>query len=207
MQWLPATFPDWWPIFRVTEAMVELASTGSTTPLAKAADVQRTLRSINQDLQRLGIADQVPRGAGPASVTEFEHWALTFLEEQSGRREAMPAAREVTYIVHHLSFGGWMATVSQRGRQPIRLELGDHIQMEEKNGSLELALAMFHDVLTRAGSNFNAQELPDAVVRLIGGEFAVELLRPMRPGQEATFTAEYMRRWYQNRHQRFVSAG
>jgi len=219
MQWLPASFPDWWPIFRVTEALLELARTGSTTPLSRAADVQETLGRINHDLQRLGIADQVPRGVGPASVTEFEHWALTFLEDQSGRGEAMPAAREVTYTVHHLSFGGWMATVSQRGRQPMRLEVGDHSQpagpaadpgssqMEDRTGSLELALAIFHDVLARAGLNANDQNSADAVVRLIGGEFAVELLRPMRPGQEATFTAEFMRRWYENRRQRFVSTG
>jgi len=219
MQWLPASFPDWWPIFRVTEALLELARTGSTTPLSRAADVQETLGRINHDLQRLGIADQVPRGVGPASVTEFEHWALTFLEDQSGRGEAMPAAREVTYTVHHLSFGGWMATVSQRGRQPMRLEVGDQSQpagpaadpgssqMEDRTGSLELALTIFHDVLARAGLNANDQNSADAVVRLIGGEFAVELLRPMRPGQEATFTAEFMRRWYENRRQRFVSTG
>ena len=89
----------------------------------------------------------------------------------------------------------------------MRLEFGDHSQMEDKTDSLELALAMFHDVLTRAGSNVNGQNAPDSVVRLIGGEFAVELLRPMRPGQEATFTAEFMRRWYENRRQRFVSTG
>jgi len=218
MQSLPATFPDWWPIFRVTEAIVELARTASTTPLATTADVERTLRSINQDLQRLGIADQVPRGGGPASVTEFEHWALTFLEDQSGRGETMPAAREVTYTVHHQSFGGWMATVSQRGRQPIRLEVADHSpptrpaaspgsnQMEEER-SIELAVAMFHDVLARAGSNVNGQSFADAVVRLIGGEFAAELLNPMRPGREATFTAEFIRRWYENRRERFVSTG
>jgi hypothetical protein len=236
MQWLPATFPDWWPIFRVTEAIVELAHERSTTPLSRAADVQKTLGRINQDLQRLGIADQVPRGAGPASVTEFEHWALTFLQDQSGRGEAMPAARDVTYTVHHLSFGGWMATVSQRGRQPRRLEVGDHApkvqrqdwaafqehlaqaqparpaadprsdQMEGER-PLELAMAIFHDVLARAGSKVKDQNAADAVVRLIGGEFAIELLRPMRPGQEATFTAEFMRRWYENRRQRFVSTG
>ena len=45
----------------------------------------------------------------------------------------------------------------------------------------------------------------DAVAQLISGEFAAELLSPMRPGQEATFTAEYVRRWYENRRQRFAS--
>jgi hypothetical protein len=79
--------------------------------------------------------------------------------------------------------------------------------MEEKTGSLELALAMIHDALTRAGSNVNGQNVADAVLKLVGGEFAIELLHPMRPGQEATFTAEFMRRWYENRRQRFISTG
>jgi hypothetical protein len=29
----------------------------------------------------------------------------------------------------------------------------------------------------------------------------------MRPGQEATFSAEYVRRWYENRRQRIASTG
>jgi hypothetical protein len=33
----------------------------------------------------------------------------------------------------------------------------------------------------------------------------VELLRPMRPGQEATFSAEFVSRWLENRRQRFAS--
>lgn len=219
LQWLPATYPDWWPIFRVTEAIVELARTGSTTPLSRAAAVQKTLGRINQDLLRLGIADQVPRASGPGSVTEFEHWALTFLQDQCGRGEAIPASSDVSYMVHHLSFGGWMATVSQRGRQPIRLEVDDgsqttrpalnpgSSQLEENTGSFELAEAMFSDVLARAGFNVNDPQSGDPLVKLISREFAAELLRPMGPDQEATFSAEFLRRWYENRRQRFASTG
>jgi hypothetical protein len=217
MQWLPAAFPDWAPIFRVTEAISEFARTSSGTPLSRGADVQNTLRRIDPDLRRLGIADQVPRGTGPASVTEFEHWALTFLADHCGRGEGIPTAREVTYTVHHLSFGGWMGTVSQRGREPMRLEPDEVAQpatkegapssgqIDERIGARELAHAIFRDVLARSHVVMNKATPTDAVARLISGEFAVELLRPMRPGQEATFSTEFVRRWFENRRQRFAS--
>jgi len=38
---------------------------------------------------------------------------------------------------------------------------------------------------------------------VISRDFSEELLRPMRPGQEATFTATFVRRWFENRRQRF----
>ena len=217
LQWLPAVFPDWSPIFRVVEAMADFARTRSNTPLSRLAEVQKTLQRIDQDVHRLGIADQVPRAGGPASVTEFEHWALTFLADQCGRGETIPASRQVTYTIHHLSFGGWMATVSQRGRQPQRIESTEDTQParetvgarpaegDDMTNSSALAHAILLDVLARAGVPINRTQAGDAVARLISGEFAVELLRPMRPGQEATFTAEFVRRWYENRLQKFAS--
>ena len=217
MQWLPAVFPDWSPIFRVTEAIVELGRKRSTTPLSRVRDVQTTQQRIDHDLQRLGIADQVPLATGPASVTEFEHWALTFLADQCGSGEASPAAREMSYTVHHLSFDGWIATVRQRGHEPLPLERDadrghapkvaepGSSQADERTGARELAHAMFRDVLARAHTQMNNTQSTEAVVRLISGEFAAELLGPMRPGQEATFTVEFIRRWYENRRQRFAS--
>ena len=213
LQWIPSVFPDWAPIFRVIEAIAEFGRTRSTSPLSRLAEVQKTRLAIDRDLQRLGIADQVPPATGPASVTEFEHWALTFLADQCGRGEAIAAASEVTFTVHHLSFGGWMATINQRGREPVQLEPDETAQPgrqvegqgsgqgDAKTTARELAHAMFRDVLARARIQTN----DDAVTRLISGEFAAELLRPMRPGQEATFTAEFVRRWYENRRQRFAS--
>jgi len=100
LQWLPAVFPDWWPIFKVTEAIAEFAHSRSVTPSTRAARAQRVLEHIEPDLRRLGISDQVPHSMGPASYSEFEHWAITFLADQSGRGEMAPAAREVTYTVH-----------------------------------------------------------------------------------------------------------
>ena len=219
LQWLPAVFPDWSPIFRVTEALVELGRTRSTTPLARVADVQRTQQTIDHDLRRLGIAERVPIATGPASVTEFEHWALTFLTDQSGRGVTAPATHDVTYTVHHLSFGRWTASISRRGHEPMRLEPDENAetdgddaengagQGDEKRSARELAHALFRDVLARARSQMNDAQTTEALTRLISVEFAAELLRPMRPSQEATFTADYLRRWHENRMQRFASTG
>jgi hypothetical protein len=217
LQSLPAVFPDWSPIFRITKALTEFGHIRSTTPLARAAEVQRTILSIDHDLQRLGITDRAPRPGGPASVTEFEHWALAFLADQCGRGEAGTSANDVTYTFHHLSFGSWMATVGHGGREPLRLEADEISQHghedagsdhpDESTGAPELANAMFRDVLTRARPKIHDAQPNDPVTRLISGEFAAQLLRPMRSGQEATFSAEYVRRWYENRRQGFASTG
>ncbi|MEA2655442.1 MAG: hypothetical protein QOI23_807 [Chloroflexota bacterium] len=214
LQWLPAVFPDWWPIFKVTEAIVELAHSRSTSSNARVAMAHKVLDRIDPDLRRLGIVEQVPRPTGPASYTEFEHWATTFLADQAGRGEMTPAAREVTYMIHHLSFGGWMATVSQRGRQPRQLDpdAGDEAAPEvtpfdERTGAARLAQAMFGDALARARPGVREAHAGEDVTRVISGEFAEELLRSMRPGQEASFTAEFVRRWYENRRHRFGATG
>jgi hypothetical protein len=208
LQWLPAVFPDWAPIFRIVEAIARFGHSGSTTPLARAADAQRTIQSIDHDLQRLGIADQVPSAGGPASVTEFEHWALAFLAGQCGRGEAGISTHEVSYTFHHMSFGSWMATVGQGGREPLRLEPDEILQHDSEDagtGASQLANAMFRDVFARARPKIDDAQPNDPVTRLISAEFAAELLRPTRPGQEATFSAEYVRRWHENRRQRFAS--
>jgi hypothetical protein len=58
--------------------------------------------------------------------------------------------------------------------------------------------------LARARTAIGDEAAPAAdVTRVISGEFAEELLRSMRPGQEASFTAEFVRRWFENRRHRF----
>lgn len=210
LQWLPAAFPDWWPIFKVTEAIAELAHAPSSSANARAVEAQKALDRIGPDLKRLGIAELVPRPTGPATYTEFEHWAITFLADQAGRGEITPAAREVNYTIHHLSFGGWMGTVSQRERQPRQLDAeaaGEETEsglapFDERSGAARLAAAMFTDALARARPALREAPPTEDVARLISGEFAEELLTSMRPGQEASFTAEFVRRWFENRRHR-----
>ncbi|HEY2597608.1 MAG TPA: winged helix-turn-helix domain-containing protein [Candidatus Dormibacteraeota bacterium] len=214
LQWLPAAFPDWWPIFKVTQAIAELAH-ARLSASARVVEAQNVLDRIEPDLRRLAIAEQVPWPTGPASYTEFEHWAITFLADHAGRGEMIPAARDVTYTIHHLSFGGWMGTVSQRGRLPK--QLGHDSRSEETTaeltpfddtaGAAQLAEAMFRDALGRARAAVREAPPGENVTRLISGEFAEELLRSMRPGQEASFTVEFVRRWFENRRHRFGATG
>lgn len=72
-------------------------------------------------------------------------------------------------------------------------------QLDERSGADALAHAMFTDALQQP-----AQTSADrALIQVISREFAQELIRPMRSGQEATFSAEFLRRWFENRHQKF----
>jgi hypothetical protein len=75
--------------------------------------------------------------------------------------------------------------------------------LDEKAGPARLAQAMFHDALDRARPPITGAPVTEDVTRVISGDFAEELLRSMRPGQEASFTAQFIRRWYENRRHRF----
>jgi hypothetical protein len=200
--WLPSVFPDWSPIFRIIEAIADYAHSATGAPAARTAAILKLLERIDHDLHRLGIADRLPRAVGPASVAEFEHWALDFLVEQTGQSRPASAAREVSYVIHHLSFGGWLGTVNVAGRQPRPFD-SEQDHLEEATGAQELVHTMFMEVLGKAHRRSTPAAPDEALIQVISREFAEELVRPMRPGQEATFTAEFVRRWYENRRQRF----
>ena len=202
LQWLPAVFPDWWPIFNVVEALAEYAHAMTGPSPARLAALQKLIKQIDPDLHRLGIAEQVPHPLTPASVAEFEHWALDFLAEQSGHVMPTGATREVSYVIHHLSFGGWVGTINVTGRQPRPFEPTDG-NLDEATGAAQLVYMMFTDVVGKGRHRRAPVARDDAVLEVISREFAEELVRPMRAGQEATFTAEFVRRWHQNRRQRF----
>src|SRR6202521_5750757 len=200
--WLPSVFPDWWPIFKVVEALADYVHSAAGPASARAAAVHSLLDRIDPDLHRLGNADHVPRATGSASIAEFEHWALAFLAEQTGHAQPATAAREVSYVIHHLSFGGWLGTINVAGREP-RPFGPEQGQLDETPAVAQLVHLIFMDVLGK-GQRRGAPAAPDdALIQVISREFAEELVRPMRVGQEATFTAEFLRRWYENRRQRF----
>lgn len=211
LQWLPSTFPDWWPIFKVTEAIATYALSAPAAASARAGGLRRLREQIDADLHRLGVADQVPAPIGAGSIAEFEHWALAFVAGQAGRGETGHAAPEITYTVRHLSFGGWIGAVNHEGRQARKLAPArqngsrgkSHAidNLDEKTGAAQLAHAMFRDVTPDAGRA--ATGVHAELVGVISRDFADELLLPMRAGQEATFTSEFLRRWYHNRKQRF----
>lgn len=201
--WLPSLFPDWWPIFSIVEALFDYAhaAPGPGYP-HRLASLQKLLKQIDPDLHRLGISEHVPRPLTPASVAEFEHWALDFLAEQSGHAQA-GTTREVSYVIHHLSFGGWVGTVHVTGGQPQPFESAEG-NLDDADGAAQLAYVMFKDVVGKGHPRRgDPATLDDALIEVISREFAEELVRPMRAGQEATFTAEFVCRWHENRHQRF----
>jgi hypothetical protein len=201
LQWLPSVFPDWWPIFSVVEALTSYVH-ASVPAASRPAALQKLLQQIDHDLHRLGIAEQVPRAVVPASVAEFEHWAMDFMAEQAGHVQATGAAREVSYVIHHLSFGGWLGTINVAGRRPRPVD-PEHEHLEEATGAIELAHLMFKDVMGKHHRRGEPPAPDDALLHVISREFGEELVRPMRAGQEATFTAEFVRRWHENRRQRF----
>ncbi len=198
LQWLPSVFPDWWAIFRICGALLEYAHTASGPPAGRIAAARGVLSRIDGDIARLGINEGVPRGVDPASISGFEHWAVDFLEGQiEGREGTQP--RAASYRVRRLTSGAWEATVSVTNGEPRPLTPGTDGGLDLRTSATRLAYAMFADALRRNA----ASTADETMVRLVSREFAEELVRPMRAGQEATFTAEFLRRWYGNRRQRF----
>lgn len=202
LQWLPAVYPDWRPIFLVVEMLLDYARSAPLVPPARLAALQKLRPGIDRELHRLGIAELVPRAVVPASVAEFEHWALDFLTEQSGHAQAAGATRDVSYVIHHLSYGGWLGTINVAGRQPRQLD-AEHGHLEEAAGAAELVYLMFKDVVGKRHRRGGLVPADEASLQVISREFAEELVRPMHAGQEATFTAEFVRRWHENRRRRF----
>ena len=63
------------------------------------------------------------------------------------------------------------------------------------------------DLERSQGSLVRSQSVSDSMRPALSREFASELLQPMRKGQSATFTQEFLRRWFANRRHRFTEAG
>ena len=206
LQWLPSVFPLWAPIFRITEAIADYAQSASGAPSNRMNVLHKLLQRIDEDLHRLGLADHVPQAVGPASVAEFDHWALNFLAEKTGTTEGPNPAREVNYVIHHLSFGGWIGTINVAGRQPRPLDSA-RAHLDEATGAAQLVHLMFVDAVGKNQRRGTPPAPDDAGIQVISNEFTQELVRPMRAGQEATFTAEFVRRWYENRRQKFGATG
>ncbi len=98
---------------------------------------------------------------------------------------------QISYRVERLPSGAWQAFASADG--------GEAASLHEPTSATQVARDVLADALGKAGE----QSPDEAAIEVVGREFAEELLRPMRPGQEATYTAEFLRRWYHNRRQRF----
>jgi hypothetical protein len=200
LQALPAGFPDWPPIFRITESLAAYARSAPPSSSVRITRLRALLETIDADVRRLGIVDVVPRVSGPASIPEVERWAVTFVADHAGMTQVSSAARDVTYKVEHLSHGRWIGTIHDRGREPRRL--GPTEELEEQSGPGTLAEAMFRDVLRRESQKLMGKVSADGGVPAISREFADQIVGVIERGQEATFTAEFLRRWFENRRRR-----
>jgi hypothetical protein len=200
LQSLPAGFPDWPPIFRITESLATYARSAPSSSSVRTSKMQTLLQTIDDDVRRLGIADAVPKVSGPASVAEVERWAVTFVADQAGMTQVSSAAREVAYKVQHLVPGGWIGTMHDRGREPRHL--GPSSELEEQSGAAAVSLAMFHDVLGRENQKLMGKASANGGVAAISRAFADQIVAVIERGQEVTFTAEFLRRWFENRRGR-----
>ena len=130
----------------------------------------------------------------------------------------------MVYTVHRLLLGGWIATVMQLGDQPRPLALSDspelrpdrrahrRLREDEVGAAADVIESMLTDMRTRdlqrsQGSLVPRQSVSDSLLPAMSREFASELLQPMHKGESATFTQEFLQRWFLNRRHRFTAAG
>jgi hypothetical protein len=220
---LPAAFPDWWAVFTVTEGIIRYARGAAEEPARRAAAAVRLLNDVHDELQHWPAGGRPPRIAGPSSLAAFDQWARDFVAAQANPSADAAHTRQVTYTVHRLVLGGWIATVKEEGDQPRPLALSDgpelrpdrrahrRLREDEAGAAADLIESMLTDMRTRdlersQGSLVRRPSL-DPQLPAMSRELASELLVPMEKGQSATFTQEFLQRWFANRRDRFTEAG
>ena len=221
---LPAGFPDWWAIFKVSEAVFRYARAASPDPNQRTAAAHEMAHEVRGELQRLPGASRPPAVAGPNAIDAFDHWARGFIAEQAGTVGSVDQVHSVVYTVHRLLVGGWIATVTEVGDHPRPLALSDgpelrpdrrahrRLREDEMGAAAHVIESMLTDMRTRdlersQGSLVRRQSVSDSLIPAMSREFATELLRPMLKGQSATFTQDFLQRWFVNRRDSLTQAG
>lgn len=221
---LPTAFPDWWAVFRVIEGIIKYARGAAEEPGPRAAAAVRLLNDLHDELQHWPAGGRPPRIAGPSSLAAFDQWARDFVAAQANPSGSRAHTREVTYTVHRLLLGGWIATVQEEGDQPRPLALSDgpelrpdrrahrRLREDEVGAAADLIESILTDMHTRdlqrsQGSLVRRQSVADSLLPAMTREFATELLQPMDKGQSAIYTQEFLQRWFANRRHRFIAAG
>jgi DNA-binding transcriptional ArsR family regulator len=222
---LPEAFPDWPAVFSVVTAILDYArSTAGKSNRARAEAAALTVEQATDHLSRIPHAARPPRVAGEQSVAAFERWAADFVADQAGANIRQATKREVTYTVHRLLLGGWMATVKEEGDEPRPLALSDDPELNEDRRSqrrlkpddlgaaAEVVESILYDLRTRElqrrqGSVVPRDAVSDSSLPAMSREFAAELLSTTHKGQAATFSEEFVERWSANRRQGMTEAG
>ena len=214
---VPVAFPDWIAVFTVIDGIREYAAHDAEDPARRVAAAKKLTDGLRTQLERLGVAAEVPEIVDDKSVAAFEEWAHSFVAEQTGAT-LQADVNEASYSVHRLAVGGWIATVTVAGGQPRSLALSDtpvlrperRKQRRSTRGSLgDAALVvemMLQDLMTRAvqrrlGSTVSGKAASELVLPAVSREFAAELLLPIHAGEATSFSERFLQRWLANRRQ------
>ncbi len=217
---VPSAFPNWSDIFRVIQVILNFSgSESSRQRLVRAADIRRTLHLLEPALARLDLPGNLPRATGVALNDDFEQWALALLREWAGSEVQGESKDDATYTVHRLATGDWVATMTEPGQPPRAIELpewadldreaprSDTVIADDSIGAPRLAHALLADANRRVRVQIGEYWSAAPHDQLISRAFAEERLRPMRPGQAATFSSEFLRQWFADRKKRLKSSG
>jgi len=221
---LPTAFPDWWAVFRVIEGILRYTRVSDRPPAGRVASAARLLHALRNELHRLPELSQPPRVTDAGAIEAFEDWAREFLAGHGAAGVSAGYAREVSYTVHRLLLGGWMATVREAGEQPRPLALSDapelrpdrsarrRLKDDEVGAAADVIESVLLDMRTRdlrrsQGSLVPKESVSDSLIPEMSRDFATELLHPIQKGQSATFTEEFLQRWFANRRDRVTATG
>ncbi len=208
---LPARFPDWPAIFRLTLGFVEFARAAPREPIVRAAEIRSLLRKVGtDDLARVGLVSTLRFATAEALNEDFEGWSLRALRQWAGAAESqgVRAPGETTYAVHRLNTGSWLGTVIEPGKTPRPIEMpewaglyqehprSETIIADDSVGAPRLAHAMFADALRRVAVDIGPYWSDDPTNQILCREFAEERLWPIRPGGSASFSEQFLRAWY-----------
>lgn len=210
---IPPVFPDWAAIFRIVAGLLAARRFGDEPSIARAANVRSLLRSVEGDLRRLGLDDEMPRATGDALNDDFDRWACQLLRTWAAVDSVVDGQPDAVYTVHRLSTGDWLATLTEPGDRPRPVTLGgpeaerdgsDTVIADDSTGGPQLAHAMLAGAERRVGTDIGPYWGFDPTNQEVSRAFADERLWHMRPGQAATFTAEFLRRWLADRRARMA---
>jgi DNA-binding transcriptional ArsR family regulator len=221
---VPPHFPDWAPLLLTLNVALRYARRSAAEPGMRLKAAGDAARSVRAELGRVPGAERPERVTDERSLTAFERWTQDFAAGLMGTPPAEPAQREVTYTVHRLALGGWLATIKDAAEQPRPLALSDspelkpdrrarrRLKLDEVGAAAEMVESILLDIQTRElqrrqGSLVRRESITDSLLPALSRKFAVEQLEPMHKGQAAAFTEEFLQRWCASRRDYLSAAG
>ena len=212
---LPVRYPDWPAVFLVVGAILNYSRAAGRGGTARVEAAAGAIEQMREPIGRVPGALRPPRVTDDASALAFERWARDFVMEQAGTQVRLTTKRELTYTVHRLLVGGWIATVKEEGDESRPLALSDdpeldpdrrahrRLNLDELGAAADVMESIFYDLRTRdvrrrRGSVVPRGAVSEARLPAMSRVFAAELMSPMRKGQAATFTEEFLQRWSAN---------